>query len=333
MAKTENISAQARAQMFTTATRQHFQSLGKQAIGEVGQVTFNLPKARLLSKVIFRISGTYKNTGSTKATAKDFYKWLSRVKLDLNNGFAPFTLTGEALYHYMKTQHNNGYMSKVNTDSVNANSAFTILGVLPVALNDKDPIGYILLQNAETNVTLDITTGSMANIITGGSIESCSIEVMTESFSVPAVSSALPDLTVLKLVNSRNDVLVAGENTIKLSTGTIYRKILFMIKDASGNAVTDSDILSPFQLVFNQADAPYSVSAEMLRAINCLQYDNGLDKGVWALDFSAMQGFANYSGARDFIDSEKLTELWLKFTTTSAGTIEVISEKLSRLAK
>ena len=152
-----------------------------------------------------------------------------------------------------------------------------------------------------------------------------------ETYSIPNVPQAFPDLSVLKLTSSKSDIFQAGSTSvIKLPVGTIYRKILMKFVDNTGAALTDQSFTGNIDFVFNQADTPYRIQPQTLSALNHMQYGEPLPSGVYALDFSD-QGFVNYGGSQNYVDSEKLTELWVRFNASVAGTITVISENLARL--
>ena len=85
------------------------------------------------------------------------------------------------------------------------------------------------------------------------------------------------------------------------------------------------------EIVFNQADVNYNISPDMLRAINTKDLGFELPKGVYIFDFSSGGNITNYGGTRDYIDTEKLTEFWIRTTTTATGSVKVVSECLARL--
>lgn len=309
------LTAQQRAQLFAMSTRQNMHMLAKQtAVAFPSTLTFNLPKSRLLSNIYVSVKYSGLEVGQIEG--------IRRVSLDLNNGFAPFVVSGSDIYLYnMVDSHAHNHEAWAHPEDEN-----TFNFKLPVTTNDRDPIGLILLQNDQTNVTLTI---DFANI----EATSASIEVMTETFSVPAVGEAMPDLSVLKLVNGRTDSLPsAGQQVIRLSTGTIYRKIMFKLTDADGNPMQVTDINSNIEIVFNQADINYSVSATMLRILNEKVLGMKLPDGVFMFDFSNGGGMPNYGGTRDFIDTANLTEFWIRFSTGKVGKCQIITETLARLS-
>lgn len=232
----------------------------------------------------------------------------------------------------------NGTTGTMTASSTGADNDVDFYLELPITINPRDPIGLILLQNSETNVDLKIDTcngSEMFNDVstTGYTIELHTIEceVCCETFSIPSNTNAYPDLSVIKLVNGRSDAMASvGQQVIKLSTGTIYRKIILKFEDSNGKPMTDTD-LTNIELIFNQADVNYSISPSMLRAINTKELGFELPQGVYVFDFSSGGNITNYGGTRDYIDTEKLTEFWVRTSTGKTGKVKIVTECLARL--
>ncbi|MCU5087558.1 cytoplasmic protein [Bacillus cereus] len=349
----QKVSAQQRAMMFATATRQYYQTLPTEQVKEEGStIEFRLPKARLLSRIFLHVKAvaTLKSNGaSIERDAMSPYKILRRITLDLNNGFSPYIVSGQELYMYNVLRQNpevllpgiskqsTNYVENVaSTTGKDGSIEFTL--PIPVALNERDPVGMVLLQNMESNVTLTIDVDKLANAYNLNAtnqdrvdFKSMKVTPMLETFSVPPDPVAFPDISVLKLVQSKRDTFTGGgQSTFELDTGNIYRKILFYVKDKDGNPMSPEDFQGNIELVFNQADTPYSVPASVLTHINHLNLGHPLPKGMYCFDFSN-QGVPNLGGFRDYIDTERLTVFWLRFASQKAGDITIVSEKLSRL--
>lgn len=370
----ETLTASQRAAQFAASTRQNFQTMPTQTVtSEGGNVTFTLPKARLLSKILLTVKVNFSafcpvsgETGLSLPANEmlSLYRILRRVSLDLNNGFSPYSVGGEelAMLDCVHRPHaefmtefvtSNNFSSKRNSvhsmpfrleddgKAFTADGGKTIelsFGIeLPITLNDRDSIGMILLQNQETYATLSVDIGQVTDMFVGGftskllfTLNKVEISPVLETFSIPA-SGVYPDLSVLKLVNSRTESLVGGgQHVIKLSTGTIYRRILIKVCDTDNNG-TDDIVTSNFALIFNQADSFYEISAEQLRYLNTQQYGFTLPDGIYVFDF-AFQGIAGLSGSRDFVDTERLTEFWLRFNTSTDARVKLVTETLARLS-
>ncbi|HDR7881812.1 TPA: cytoplasmic protein [Bacillus cytotoxicus] len=348
----QQLSAQQRAAMFGTATRQNEQMLPAQNAQELSTIDFTLPKARLLSKITLFVEAvaTLKSKGTAIQT-HDFspYTILRRVSLDLNNGFSPFIVSGRDLiqYNMLRLNPNVLFPSKnprsmnyiENAASVEGKDAKIRFSVeLPVTLNPRDPVGLILLQNAETSVTLSVDVDKLENAYVLNKsnndevlFKSIKLVPMVETFSIPPIQEAFPDISTLKLVSSKTESYPGnGQNIVKLNTGMIYRKFLLYFEDKDGNPLADEDFQGNIELVLNQADIPYSVKPEILAHKNHSQLGYPLPKGMYAFDFTN-QGVPNLGGSRDFIDTERLTEFWVRFSSQKEGKVTIVSENLSRL--
>lgn len=363
------LTASQKAQLFAMSTRQNMHMLSRESVLQTpATVKFTLPKSRLLSSLVVRVKAMVRCVDTAAPTevvdtadatevvdlpVDELAKLIRRISLDLNNGFSPFVVSGEDLAIYNLVDVNGDCWGNTNIDphrprnynykfSFASNELLTqnidLTFELPVTLNGRDPVGLILLQNDQTNVVLTVDFGTSISVVNrdGYTIElvSADIDVVTTTYSIPANANAYPDLSVLKLVNGRSDSMPsAGQQIIKLSTGTIYRKILFKLVDENGYRMQPPDISGNFELVFNQADVNYSISADMLRTINEKTLGHALPAGVYMFDFSNAGSFTNFGGTRDYIDTANLSEFWLRFNTTERGKIEIITECLSRLTK
>lgn len=354
-ANQSKVSPAQRASNFAQMTRSNWQMLPSVTGAENSTVQIQIPKVRLTSRIRLEVTATVTAThaSSTTFTLQPLapYNIFNRITVDMNNGFSPFSLSGRELYMYNLMRENdalqansttaaNRGMTNIPNVSSSGGTANTtrFMMDLPLSLNDRDPVGLILTQNQETTVTVTLNFGTylaMLATTSGFTIAPTSIVVtpFVESFSIPANPDAFPDLSVLKLVQStRQTIAGAGQTIVKLPVGMTYRKLVILIEDNASIPVgiADAAFSGNFDLVFNQADVPYSIKPSVLAAINTQQFNGVMPLGVYAFDFS-YQGMANYGGARDYIDTEKLTEFWLRFNATAAGTVTCVYEMLSRL--
>lgn len=354
----KKISPAERAMLFAQATRQNWQMLPAVAISENNSASFTIPKVRLLSKIRLYVQATMNlvHASGTAASAATFapFNLLKNVRVEINNGFTPFNISGQSLYVYNLLRDNAAAVKLVSSATAATAAGYrnrTVMGLesasggkdnvvrfcldLPFTLNDRDPVGLILAQNEETviTVTVDLNDADvLLSSLTGYTValSNAYIYPMIETFSIPAVPEAFPDISILKLVQQKKET-ISGSGVVNLSLppGTTYRKLLLYIEDSSGGEL-DTDITGDFELVFNQADTPYRIKPYVLNAINQEQYGTTLPQGLWVFDLS-YQGLAGYGGARDYIDTERLTEFWFRFTAAGAGSITAIYETLSRL--
>lgn len=352
----QTLTPQQRNQYFTQQTRQKWQVTSVKtgagvALGDT--VQFDIPKINLTSRIRVLVTGNLKASHASATTFKPHpfapFNMIRRITVDLNNGFAPYSLTGMELYMYSLLradahvmQRKDSGRSKVvmgtKSSASGANNPVSFLMDLPLTLNDRDPVGLVVTQNQETTVTVSIDFVTDSKTITTEStgftfeFSGLKVEPMVESFSVPPLAEAFPDISVLKLVQAtRSDIPGPGQHHVALPTGYTYRKLFFFVQDENGNGVEDSALPGNIEIVLNQADNPYRITATQLSKVNHEQFGVELPVGMYAFDFS-YQGIANLGGARDYFDTERLTEFWLRFNASAKGTVTVGYEMLSRLS-
>lgn len=352
MATTTNtkLTAQQRAALFAQMTRQNIHPIPSQTVTAAGEtMQFTLPKARLLSKITLEVSGSVKMTGTATPTLKPFapYCFLRRIAVDANNGFSPFIVSGKELYLYNMCRVNADslapsanderavcYMPAMTASSSGKSNAFKFSIDIPITLNQRDPVGFILLQNMDTAVTCTVDVCNNVDFTSTAGItaelEKLTVTPIIETFTLPAVQEAFPDISVLKLVNSKTENFSGDVAHVDLAVGTIYRKLFLYFEDNNGNALADSDFTGNIDLLFNQADTPYSVPPVYLAHKNAAELGMTLPKGVYMFDFTN-QGIVGMGGSRDIIDTERLTMFQIRFNTIKAGRVTVISEKVTRL--
>lgn len=341
------LSPSQRANLFAQSTRQYKQELPSMTFKEGQQVSITLPKTRFLSRIFIKVKGTINRKEGVSTNIdnlfydamNDFsiYKILRQIRLSINNGFNPYQIGGKelALYNAITVQCNMGYLPVQYENTVESDSfPFCYTLELPITINERDPIGLLMLQNEQTSVTLSVDCGYFAEMegFISGDLE---ITPTLETFSIPQLPEAIPDYSIIKIVNQQVEQgRKVGDNIVKLPVGLTYRKIIMYLTHSDGEPVQHKHI-NNFQLVFNQADTPYNINSDQLRYENEISYGQ-LPDGVYVFDFSN-QGIANLGGGRDYIDTERLTEFWLKINTNVTGVdteginITIIKENLARL--
>lgn len=345
------LSPAERANLFAQFTRNGMQPMAAQPLQPGGRATFKLPSTGYLHKIRLKVTGALK---VTHATATSFnlspfglFELFKNIRLEMNNGFSPFTVTGKDLFVYsLLNDHSGVYTHKTSgrgrmvmpqvASAGGTSNPFTIVVDMPVTLNDRDPIGLIMLQNPTVVANLDVEINDGSTILASGqtgytvALENVQVQPSIETFSIPSMPDARPDISSIKIVNGVSfAALAAGETVIKLPTYLTYRKLAFYVEDSNG-LVNDSFLTGDIELVFNQNDVPVRIHPVTLSVINEEQFRKALPTGIWAFDFS-YQGLANYGGTRDYIDTERLTEFWLRLKTSNAATVRVVTECISRL--
>lgn len=344
------ISEAQRAQNFAAATRQNLHMLPARTVNNYGEtVQFTFPKSRLLSKTFVKVDvkGDFTNK---KTSGYKPYEILRRVSLSLNNGFEPFVISGRDLAIMNSVRMNpavintntNGMVIS-STDRNNtvldnrielADDGYSFVIELENVLSQRGLEGLILLQNESTQVTLSIDIATNGKGITDEgtdiTLESIKITPMLQTWTIPNFTDAFPNLSVIKLVKSRTETLAnAGEHILKLDVGTIYRKLVFFFTDENGNGV---DIVnSNIEMIYNTADTPISIDPDMLIFKNTSDFGYKFPKGMYVLDFSGYAGMSGLGTTRDMIDTERLTEFWIRFSTSDGCKVTTIQENIARL--
>ncbi|MBT9175187.1 MAG: hypothetical protein DDT22_00861 [candidate division WS2 bacterium] len=354
----KRVSPAERAMLFATMTRQHIQTLPSVAGAENSIVSFSIPKVRLLSKIRLMVTASLT---ATHATATSYtqaplapYSLLRSVEVDTNFGFKIFNVSGIGAYFYNLLRDTSVMVTplfatnaavvasrRVAAQGITASPApgaanqVRFMVDLPLTLNDRDPIGLFLTQNQQTLITVNVQIGNVADIAPAAAgftfaLANIVITPIVETFSIPKVMEALPDVSIIKLVHEQNETITgAGTHTTKLFTGTTYRKLLVYLEDIAGGEA-DSDLTGLFRLALNQSDKPYEIGARALAAINQEHYGATLPPGLFVFDFT-FQGLPNYGGSRDYVDTERLAEFWLEIPAAAAGRVKVVFEHLARL--
>jgi len=340
----QTLSPAQKALLFAQATRQNYQPLPAQTYADNGTVSFNIPKVRLLASTKVRIKGTFTATHATTTdlTLARFapFNVIKQIRVQINNGFNPFQVSGRAARIYNRlaagVEFDTNYIVGHTAAVGGATNTIDFIVDLAHVLNDRDPVGMVMAQNQETVISITVDLGELANLYTDSDVTISNVAInvtpTVETYSIPAAVEAIPDLSVLKLVTEQNFNIpsVGAPFVVKLPVGLTYRKILMNFETAAGVAMTDDEI-GNISIIFNQADTPYTIHAGLLRMINTKQFRGALPAGVLAFDLS-YQGIANMGGARDYIDTERLTEFWIQSNPSVVGNMQVVSETLARLA-
>ena len=352
----QKLTAAQRMLNFAALTRQNRHMVGKQSTSdELSTIQFVYPTNRLLAQTYVKVDVdiNVKHASGTALTLKSNYELariIRKITQDLNIGFRPVVMSGEELLmfntiatHPAKITSQDGMILNANgsctlkSSSAGVSNKYSMVFELKNTLNDSMLQGLILLQNKATQMTLNVDIGTANEVVKDyagytATLNKVDVTPMMTTYSVPSDERAFPDISVLRLVQSKSTVFSSGgEHTVYLDTGTIYRKLGLYFTDEAGLPLKDSDITSNIEIAFNTADIPYSVSAEMLRFLNADEFGQRLREGLYVFDFSSQSPLIGYGGTRDYIDTDNLTLFTLKFNTDKACKVTCLTEQLSRL--
>jgi len=346
---------------FIDATRQNFTELPSQTIQEGGRLYFTLPKVGLLAKLKLCISGTMTVTvGGGTATLADTGPWnfIKRIKLVANSGASIFDVSGYGCYLINNMQRYAYSPASTLVDRstgtelysagvTNGANTWKMCLDIPIAINDRDPIGLVLLQNNATQMVLEVefseADGASALVapvvVASGATASFAgnASVMMEYFTVPRNAEDYPALNIIhQWLEVQDSVTSVGAFPKTLLRGNTYMRLMHYIRLNGALNTTDIDQL---RILYNQSEVPYITKKMSQLSIQRSRYGFDLPKGTFVHDWYYSNGMPNLGTARDFINSANVTEFQSEVTIASGATlgsgnnfINTISEQLIRIA-
>lgn len=346
---------------FIDATRQNFTELPAQPYSSGGRVYFTLPKAGLLSKLLLTMNGTMTvtpGTGTAAVSERGAANIIKRIRLIANSGTSIFDVSGYGTYlinqlkRYAHTPDDTikdrGTSSEVWAVGVNSGAnAFKIGLEIPIAINERDPIGLILLQNEATQLVLEVTfntetgaNGMLAPIVVTGNATaslSANVGVNMEYFTVPRNKEDYPALNVIhQWLEQQDSITAAGTFTKPLLRGNTYMRVLHTL--TLGNALNTSNI-DRLRVLYNQSEIPYVINKQSQLMIQRDRYGSDLPKGTFVHDWYYSNGISGLGNSRDFINSAFVTEFQTELEINSGATVTAgqsfvgtITEQLIKIA-
>lgn len=347
--------------MFIDNTRQNFTELPAQTYIKGGRLYFKLPSVGLLSRLFLTVKGTMtvtNGTGSTTLSDRLGVNLIKRIKVIANSGTAIYDVSGYGTYLINSIQRKNeipnmspnpsGYNDLVyNTPIENGDNDWVFTLEVPIAINEKDPIGLILLQNDATQITLEVEFNDeygANNIIspivaTGNAVTSFvgNVSCMMEYFTVPREKENYPSLNVLhQWLEQYESITSAGEFTKQLQRGNTYMRLMHYL--TLGNAL-NTESIDKLKIVYNQSETPYTLDATHQLYLQRMRYGQDLQKGTFVHDWYMSNGLVGLGNSRDFINSANVTEFQSIFniasgTAVPAGQsfVNTLTEQLIKLA-
>jgi hypothetical protein len=316
--------------------------------------TITLLQVGVVSKIRIIYIGTVTTTGGTVTIAPEAY-WpygiFSGVTLSGNGQNNFFNCSSYDLRQREIVQNraytDTFFVGPVTSNAIYAaagNAPITIGWDLPIAMDDTTLIGALYAQSEATNLTLTLTSESMANLfaITAGSIALTGTVYFQETFfDVPYNPQAqdtlvIPDLTVLHGFVANNSA-VAGQSQV---TTPLYRingqleRLLYYIKDytigsAALKGIVPTSDYSSTQLVYGASTTPYSWTPQQN-----LNYEMGVDYRVAPPDGVYWLDLVKENPQRDQILLEGVTNLRLvnnmaaAYTPGAAAVVHFVQETL-----
>lgn len=298
-----------------------------------GQTRIALPKVGLLSSIFLDVRGAIAQgvAGGENVLGKSSV--IRRVRLNVNGAVDVINISGPG-YHWLLRDFLGMFGDMVGpaTDArtaVAVDAALNLGMILPVAVQERDPIGLILLANNETSAELIVEWEADANVATTATVTATATPYL-EVFSIPEDPRDRPPLNFVHQTIEDPAVAVAGAGDVTYDwpRGQIYLGVYHGL----GLNVTPADAASRIRLRVNQSDFAYDsavpggVDLDYTRA-----HGRARTLGVYPFDLSGSSGLGVFGSARDFIDSSKVSDLASIITATGAGTLYTVRRQLVKV--
>ena len=291
-----------------------------------GVTSLELPKSGLLARIYLRISATVAGTLSSP-NALGVSSIIKRVRLSTNSAIDLFNVSG-AGFHYllgeaMESEYHHIQGQNQGSTAVTA-TTFNLDMVIPIAVNMRDPVGLFLLQNEQTQVTLEIDWEADATVATGATVTATAIPYM-EYFTVPVDRADMPNLRVIhQILEDQTSISATGEYTYNLPRGNVYIGIYHGL----GIGASGSDGFDNVKRRVNQSTFLDNVAPAFLDQEHYALRGRARPAGTWLVDLMGGSGLGNYGTPRDFFNSAAVTDLAHVINVTGTGTLYTVRRQL-----
>jgi hypothetical protein len=346
---------------FIDVTRQNITEIPSQNFTSGGRLYFTLPKTGLLSSLYLSLEGVMTVThGTGTAVLSERAPWnlIKRIRLIANSGTSIYDVSGFGTYLINNTLRQgyapdkNPYDRGINADVFSAAAAAGAntwkLGLkIPIAINERDPLGLILLQNDSTQMVLEIDFNNeygandvIAPIVVTGNDTAAfvgKVNLTMEYFTVPQDTKQYPPLTVIhQWLEQQDSLTAAGAVTKTLQRGNTYMRLMHSL--TLGNKL-ETTAVDKLRILYNGAEVPYTINKLSQLLVQRNRYGMDLPKGTFLHDWYYSNGIVGLGNSRDFINSANVTEFQSEVNinsgaTVTAGTsfLTTITEQLIKIA-
>lgn len=315
--------------------------------------SFDIPTFGYMSGVFLTLNATGGVNGSKTVATNPDAPWniFANYQLTDVNGTPIINLPGYSLYlarllggykPFRPDQSTYGFTAVSTGASGTGNflmkhEAFTEfatdgLGCLP----NMDASGkyHINLTYADPSVFYSLSAGEP------GTLPSISVilELLARTSPPPAdkyghpQAQQPPSSGSVSYWTSQKATVLNGDNTIQLSrTGNVVRNHILIFRDANGSrANADSTGVTPPTIEFDyDAGVKYRARVDTLRQLNYEGYGFDMPSGVIAFPYTLdPDDTPGHEYGHEWLATSGSTLLQLKFTTSAAGTLEIITNDI-----
>lgn len=309
--------------------------------------TYNVPSYGFLEGLILTETGSGGVNGTTTVAASADAPWnlFSQIQLTDANGTPIWQLDGYAAYiarllggykNYRPDQSTYGYTA-ISTGSSGTGN-FKIKYELPMAFGP-DGLGCLPNMDASAVYRLNLTFNGPTTFYSTspGTVPGISglLEGVYRSRPNSVDSAGNPQAVdppakgTVQYWTSQTFSVLNGQNTLQLSrVGNVIRNHIFIFRDSNGSRATaDSGGTTPSVITFNiDSGIRYNINIDTQRQRNYEAYGFDVPAGVVAFPNTLdPTGLAGHEYGDQYLPTAASTNLKLQFTSTAAGTLQVLT--------
>lgn len=289
-------------------------------------LSWDIPKTGILAALSLIITGTVTGTPSTP-NALGQSNLLTRTRLIGNAGINLIDISGPGYHYGMRDMVEllGDPVPQSDGRSVVASGAIDLSEYFPLALNSRDPLGAILLQNEDTQLRLEVEVAALTALANDYTALSLTVVPELDIFTVPTDPKDWPSFDFAMTISEESQsVSGAGEVTWNWPRGNIYAQVCHLL----GIGASGADAWSAYKLRVNQSDYIYDTTpAGLTRRVSRYRGKTRV-AGTIPIDLLAESGMGNYGSGRDMIDSRRLTDIASVITATSAATLRTVKRQI-----
>lgn len=312
----------------TRLRRKRYPTLTRAVGGGVQR--FQLDQVGVLSRIYLKIAGSIAGTLSAP-NAGGMASVVRQVRVAANTGLDIINLSGIG-YHWLVRDFIDLFSADPTPEATARNAVtattFDVSMVIPISLNNREQIGDILLQNRDTQLTVEVDFEADATVATGATVTATVVPTV-EYFEVPNDPKAFPDVTTVhRIIEESKAIGGAGDDTYRVPEGGVLTGLYQLcvgstwtraiLRAQSGNILEDH-VPESMEQVYNAIHgrgAALTGGAITGRNVRVL----------W--DFLGSDGLGAYGSVRDVFDTARLTALESIVSIAGASTLRTVRREL-----
>lgn len=298
--------------------------------GVVSQV---LPKTGLLSKIYLAISLTI--SGSLSGlNALGVASAISRIRLTANSGLDLYNVSGPGnaylLSELLNTELGSGPILGTTLNqgrSAVSAATFKLDTVIPLSVNDRDPIGLLMLQNESTVLQLSVEFPADTAVATGATVTG-TVKPYLELFTVPVLPEDWPPLDIVQqILEDQQSVAATGQYVYPWPRGNTYLQVAHGL----GIGASGSDSFTQVGVRVNQSEWLQNTDTSFLDDEHQWLRGRARPGGGIYFDLMGTSGLGNFGSTRDLFNSGLVTDLSTVITASATGTLYTVRRQLVSL--